>query len=168
MIDQELERRINEIYRRLDAQKLLVTQNKWWGYKSAHQLNITNATWTQVLLDTTYSPMTCVSGLSSNGYPVIERGIYLAIGKTVWSGMVAGERCMTAIYLNAALHDVDGANADNNGLGYSRCVTLIPADVGDVIKLYCYHNDGTNNPDLTCTSQAETSLKIHLLSRQCK
>ena len=104
--------------------------------------------------------MTCVAGLSANGYRVRERGVYLTIGRTDWTSVVANARCLTGIYLNTTIFDLDGSNADVNGIAHSRCVTLVPADIGDIIKLYAYHDDGTNNPDINCGGYSQTSLKI--------
>jgi len=168
MIDPETDQKFNDLYRKLDSQKILVTQHKWWGYKSKDQTSIAHNIWTKILLDSTYSDVTCVSGLVNNGYPVKTRGIYLVIGKVKWAYGIAAAQYDAGIYLNAALFDHAIGNADANGNAQPVVTTLVPADIGDRIYLYAHHFDGTGNPGVNAGAKDETSLIIHLLSRQCK
>ena len=166
MIDQETERKFNEIYRRLDAQKLLVTQNKGHLYLSANMTGLASSTKTIIQYDSW--EFNCNNkGIKSNGAVVQERGIYLIIQTLLWVGMLANARACSFINVNGSdVHDdhqhcVKAANVS------TRNVVLAECDVGDLITGYYWHDSG-GSPYIDATTEFTTFLQFHLLSRQCK
>ncbi len=137
--------------------------NRARAYLSAAQLNITNNTWTKVLLNAeTYDTG---DDFASYKYTAPVTGYYLVIGSVSWvsASVVAAKEYGTAIYVNGALVAYTMAHA-------SLAATLIP-NVSDIlyltkdqyVELYCYNNSGVDTCDVSGGTSA-TFLAVHLLS----
>ena len=166
MIDPELEQKINDIYRRLDAQKIIVTQNKGRVYLSATQTGIVVSTWTKIALDTwDFNCNNLV--LSENGIVIQERGLYLAILLHEWVDLVTNCHVLGRIDLDATPQDYDQNCITTHGTSNLKNVAFIEADVGDIVYGYARHTSA-QTPDLVGGQPYNTNLQVHLISRICK
>lgn len=165
----EFEGRMQQISQEIQAAKLVVTNRKWWAWKSSNQSNITNATYVTIQFDSNLTAMNCETGFSNYGYLVPERGIYLVDGVIQWYNTTALHEYMAKIYIDAAGVNYGYAHSSDAGVGYltSKVFAFLPLDVGEVVYLKAYHTDGTNTPDVFGGDAYRTHMAIHLLSRRC-
>lgn len=166
MIDPELERKINEIYRRLDSQRLLVTQNKGHMHLSAHMTGLAVSTVTIIEYDSWEFNCNGI-GLNGNGAVVQERGLYLIIQNVGWVDLAADSRAYSRIEINGSIVDVDQRHTSKAANINTRNVIILECDVSDKIKGYYWH-DSAGNPYINGSTAFITYLQFHLLSRQCK
>lgn len=112
------------------------------------QSNITNNTATKVALGTEVFD---VQGeFAASRFTAVEAGYYAVSGQVLWQNTVADKMYSAMIYKNGALaiegYSYTSATAHDIIPRVSGVVYLA---AGQYLELYCYHFDGTNNPDLT-------------------
>lgn len=166
MIDPELELKINEIYRRLEAQEIIVTQNKGHLYLSANMTGL--AVSTKTIIEYDLWNFNCNNaGINSYGAVVQERGIYLITQAVLWVDLAATSRACSSVEINGADVDWDHQHCVKQANVGTRNVVMAECNVGDIIKGYYWHDSG-GNPHIDGTNKINTYLQFHLISRQCK
>jgi hypothetical protein len=166
MIDPEVDQKFKDLYRKLKAQEIIVTQNKGRAYLSATQTGIASGVWTKIAFDTW--DFNCNNSvLSANGIVIQERGLYLAVLLHEWVDLVPNCHVLGRIDLGATPQDYDQNCVTTHGTSNLKNVSFIEADIGDVVYGYARHTS-VATPDLVGGNAYNTNLQVHLISRQCK
>ena len=170
MIDKgRYEQELKKIYRQFNAQELIYTQAKWMAYLKSDTAGIVTGTSTAVPWGLTNYDCLGI-GISQNyGFVCPWKGLYFVIVYLQYGDTLADHTYQTRLFRNAGKRRHLGRV---RGEGQGRFVgspggCIIKADRADELIAHAFHQDGTNNPILEGGSVYESSMTVHLLSRQC-
>jgi len=145
----------------------IATLMKARAYLSANQTNITDTTWTKVLLDSeSYDPG---NHFASYKYTVTVPGSYLIHGqiRVDDTDLVADKSYTGGIKINGTTYVVCSEIIPPVG-GVLPTIPLIgihPLDVDDYIEMHFHHDAGNNNIDIYGAAGGySTFMEVHLLS----
>jgi len=133
-------------------------------YKGSSQA-INNATETLVTFSDESYDVGNDFDLTNNKFVVPTTGYYLIAAKLAWRTVIDGKVYEMRIKKGDTiiLYDKVVPGAGGEILIYNKVADIVYLSAGDEIKMYAYHNDGTNNPTIWYTVP-HTHLAIHLIS----
>ena len=140
------------------------------AFPATDQDNITNNTWTQVVLGS--EDYDVGSNFTSNQFTVPVTGIYSIAGNLTWeaAAIVNNKIYGCAIYVDplgvgsdAAVVDDEGVSGPQNEEISFHVSDNLLLNKDDEVTLWAFHNDGTANPDIE-SGTTHTSLSVNLIS----
>lgn len=140
----------------------LTTTAKARAYLNAQQNDLTNNTYTKVLLDTeTYDPG---NNFASNKFVAPTTGYYMVTGVVKFSSVKSLTDYYAAIYKNGSIYSENVIFAVGDDKNFAVTVTdIVLLTATDYIELYAKAIAGVSTVDILAGSQL-TYLAIHLIS----
>jgi len=136
-------KRINSLLNRI----LRSHEAKVRAYLGSSQLNIPNATWTRIKLNTVFYDTKGGFDTANNYYVIPVSGFYLAVARVTWANIQAG-RYIVSINdgSDRTIHE-DQLSTVNNYIAFSFSDILF-LNKGSNVALYAYQNTGGNTPGI--------------------
>lgn len=173
---QDFKKKLNELVTFLDdptftrlnlGTNAIQTTSKAKAYLSGHQLDITDNTWTKVLLDSeSYDP-----GDNFANYKFTARvaGFYLVLAqiKLQQDGLVADKSYSGAIRVNGGVNELALSQINTSTTPDYPTIPvfgIIPLDAGDYLELWFRQNSGGDTIDIRGVTEDLTFMEVHLLS----
>lgn len=131
------------------------------AYLSVRQLDLTNLTWTKVLIDTpSYDPS---SIFASNEFTIAVAGYYLLVEQVTFTPVTANKAYHSAVYKNGESLATASIPSSLALIASPRTAKILHLAIDDIITLYARQDSGVNTIDIFEGERA-TYLDIHLLS----
>lgn len=138
-------------------------ETKARAYLGTDQLNLTNGTWTKVLLDTESYDIGDDFDTDNNKFIAPVTGYYVISGQVAFMNVIANKRYAIAIRKNATSICEQTVYTGIVGHTYSAVSDIIYLSTNDEVTLYAISLAGVNTVDIGAGSHL-TYLAIHLLS----
>ncbi len=140
------------------------TDSRARAYLGTDQLNIADATYTQVLIDTENYDSGNNFNIGTYEFVAPVTGFYLAIGQITYKAVIADKRYLAILRTSVPAYIAISSNQSS----HTDWVVTVVSDVvylvaAQTLRLYCYHNAGVGTVDIQSGTQY-TFFNIHLLS----
>jgi len=133
------------------------------AYLSAAQSNLSNNTWTKILLNTESYDAGSDFDTTNNRFVAPVTGYYLVSGMVRFENVVADKRYLASIFVNGGNYTSNSVHASTTVALAVPVTVIAPVTAGQYIELYAYQSSGVSTVDVG-GGAANTSMVVHLLS----